>query len=223
MRINRYIASCTDYSRRSADELIKKSKVTVNEKPLNDLSYQVQDTDVIKINGEAIQLQHFVYYAVNKPAGYTSTTSDCHAEKLVTELVPSAPSVFPVGRLDKNSTGLIILTNDGAFSQQVQHPSFQHEKEYIVITNKVFHKSDKKSLENGIELEEGRAYFNNIKIINSHEIHVIVHQGWKRQIRRMFTEVGFGRIKLHRIRIQKLHLGNLKEGQYKVIRPEDVI
>ena len=223
MRINRYIASCTDYSRRGADELIKKSKVTVNDGILDDLSYQVKDTDTVKIDGEVIKPQRFVYYAVNKPAGYTSSTLDYNAEKLVTELVPNSPAVFPVGRLDKNSTGLIILTNDGAFSQKVQHPSFEHEKEYVVVTKKSFHKSDKETLEKGIELEEGRAYFDNIKIVNNHEVRVVMHQGWKRQIRRMFSEIGFDKIELHRVRIQKLDLGFLKQGQYKVIKPEDVI
>ncbi len=223
MRINRYIAFCTDYSRRGADELIKNSQVTVNDELLDDLSYQVKDSDTVKINGELIEPQHFVYYAVNKPVGYTSTTFDNHADKLVTELVPALPTVFPVGRLDKNSTGLIILTNDGEFSQKIQHPSFGHEKEYTIMTRKPFYKSDKEILKNGIKLEEGRAYFDDIKIVNNHEIRVVIHQGWKRQIRRMFSEIGFDRIELCRVRIQKLHLGNLKEGQYKIIRPEDVI
>ena len=109
------------------------------------------------------------------------------------------------------------------FSQKVQHPSFQHEKEYIIKFSKPFHKSDKEKLEKGIELEEGRAFFDNIKIINNHEVRITMHQGWKRQIRRMFSEIGFDNIELHRVRIQKLKLGLLKPGQYKVIKPEDVI
>ncbi len=223
MRINRYIAASTDLSRRQADEVIKENRATVNGKVLKDFSYQVNLEDTVTIDGEEIKPQHLVYYALNKPHGVTSSTADAHADTLVTDLVPDTPPVFPVGRLDLNSTGLIILTNDGAFAQKIQHPSFQHEKEYVVKLKESFHKSNKDKLEAGVELEEGVAKFDDIKIINNTEVSVTLHQGWKRQIRRMFEGIGFKRIELHRVRISKLKLGLLKLGQYKIIKPEDVI
>jgi len=223
MRINRYIAASTEFSRRQADDIIKQGRVLVNDKVLTDLSYQVSLTDLITINGEEIKPQHLVYYAINKPKSVTSSTADRHADILVTSLVPEIPPVFPVGRLDLDSTGLLILTNDGVFAQKIQHPSYQHEKEYIIKLAKPLSKSSKDKLIQGIELEEGLAKFDNINFTHNLAIRVTMHQGWNRQIRRMLAAVGCRQIELQRVRIGKLKLGLLKPGQYKVIKPAYVI
>lgn len=222
MRINRYIASCTDYSRRSADELIKAGRVQVNDVVSIDMSYQVQPKDVVSVDGTALIPQRLVYYVVNKPVGYVSTAKDKHAKKIITDLVPKRPPVFPVGRLDKDSRGLMLLTNDGDLAQQITHPTYAHQKEYHVDIDQKLTDAELVQLRSGVQLLEGLAMFDTITHIKNTKYSVVLHQGWNRQIRRMFGELGVDVLDLQRVRIAGVRLGGLPEGQYVQLSSEKI-
>ncbi|MEK7447662.1 MAG: pseudouridine synthase [Patescibacteria group bacterium] len=227
MRINKYIASCAGYSRRKSEELVLSGRIKINNEITRDLSTQVSESDKVYLDGKLITLQKFVYYALNKPVGYTTTTSDPHAKKLITELVPKDPPVFPVGRLDKNTSGLIFLTNDGDFAQKMTHPKYEKEKEYIVETNKPLSASSLESLREGIELDDGMTAPAKVtSLCHSREggnpdhknnlYSITIHEGKNRQIRRMVEKVGAKVMALKRIRIGDFELGDLKESEYQI-------
>lgn len=236
IRINKFLAASGFGSRRGVEELVNAKKVMINGK-IAKLSDRVDPKkDDVKVLGKAIKLEsEHIYYAVNKPVGYTSTVRDTYADKTVIDLVPKVPRVYPVGRLDKNSHGLIIITNDGDLAHRLTHPSFQHEKEYqieVQITNKKSPKNLKlriSKLRQGVRLEEGLAKFDKLETINISktedraEIKLTLHQGWKRQIRRMCEKVGLDVFDLKRTRIGKFKLDNLKEGEYKIISKSELI
>lgn len=236
MRINQYISRSTGYSRRKAEELILAEKVKVNDEMVRDLSTQIQSSDKVYLNGKLIKPQKFVYYALNKPVGYTTTTTDSHAEKLITELVPKDPPVFPVGRLDKETSGLIFITNDGDFAQKMTHPKYEKEKEYIVETDKPLSEKSLEKLRIGIKLDDGITAPAKVTPLLSfrptsrgdkrrnpfppdntpkNTYSIIIHEGRNRQIRRMIGAVGVKVTSLKRVRIGDFKLEDLKEGKYK--------
>ena len=154
MRINKFIAQSGYCSRRNADELIKNSKVYVNGTILLDLSYQVNDTDIVEVEGKEINLKEDkIYIALNKPIGYASTIKDKFADKKIVDLIKSDTRVYPVGRLDKDSHGLLILTNDGEFTYELTHPKFEHKKIYEVLVKGKPNKTEIKQLKDGILLD----------------------------------------------------------------------
>lgn len=236
IRINKFLAQTGIASRRAVDKLIEEKRVKI--KVGNDLVIaKVGDKidpskQTVLVNNKPIIIKEdLIYYAVNKPIGYTSSAREEYADKLVVDLVPSKPRVYPVGRLDKNSRGLIILTNDGDLANELTHPRFEHEKEYklkIKSTNEKL-KSKIFKLKKGVKLHEGLAKFDKFETLsvdenrNFSEIRVVLHQGWKRQIRRMCEKVGLEVVDLKRIRIGKLQLGDLEEGKYELIKKEDII
>lgn len=214
MRLNRYIASCTHYSRRQADQLIAERRVTVQEIIVVDFSYQVAAGDIVKIDGAVIAPARLVYYIVHKPMGYVSTTKKTQAKKIVTDLVPSMPPVFPVGRLDKDSRGLMILTNDGTVAHELMHPKFLHQKEYDVTYTAPITDKQINAMQTGIALTEGLAKADAIKRVTAHRIQITLHQGYNRQLRRMAAAVGNEVQDLCRIRIGGIQLGGLPPGKY---------
>ncbi len=233
IRINKFVSRSLGISRRAADKLISSGQVLANKEQVV-LGQIVDDTkDIIVVNGKTLkQKNDFVYYALYKPVDYVSTTDDRHAMKKVVDLVPSDPVVYPVGRLDKNSEGLMILTNDGEFANRITHPRYGHTKKYIVTLNskknvdehiqKIISKAYR-----GVRLTEGMAKFDDIKSISGSQLQFIVtiHQGWKRQIRRMFERMGYEVVKLKRISIGNLDLRelNLKNSKFVTIKPKDVV
>jgi len=207
-------------SRRAAEKLILNGRVKINGR-IAQVGDKVEvNKDEITVDNKEINLisLNLVYYLVHKPLGYTCTTQDKHAKKLITELVPTSPKVWPVGRLDKNSSGLIILTNDGDLTHQLTHPSFEHSKEYEVILNKNITPDFIAHMKKGVQLEEGRAQADKITKIDNKKFKLILHQGWKRQIRRMCLVLGYKVLELKRTSIGPIKLGNLKVGQYKKIK-----
>lgn len=242
IRLQKFLSQAGIASRRKSENLISSGKILINNK-IAILGDKIDPhIDVVKVDGEVIQSsQQLVYYAVNKPVEYTSSVRDVNAKKLVTELVHNEPKVWPVGRLDKDSTGLIILTNDGELTNKLTHPRYRHEKEYLIKCRmmnapledtrgrecKINDKINK--LKKGIILTEGIAHFDKLEIVDLDEkrniatIRVVLHQGWKRQIRRMCEKVGFYVVELKRTRIAKLELGNLEKGKYKVVNKSDII
>ncbi len=239
IRINKFLAHSGVCSRRQADFLISQNKIKINNKIAIIGDSVDTSVDEVFYNNQKIQInENMIYYAVHKPVNYTSTTYDKYAQKNVIDLVPKKPRVFPVGRLDKNSEGLIILTNDGDLTNILTHPKYNHEKEYLVKCKiQKFNQSISvetlkqklKKLTDGVNFEEGVAKIDRINLINFNfkkneiTLNIVMHQGLKRQIRRMCEKINFEVVLLKRVRVEKLKLGNLKSGDYKIINKDDII
>ena len=230
MRLQKYIASCTSYSRRKAEKLIEQGRVTVNDATIEEQGVTINSkTDRIKLDGKLLDTKkEILYIMLNKPAGYVSTKSDPHANKTVLDLVPHS-HLYPVGRLDKDTEGLLLLTNDGEFAYQVTHPKFEHEKEYEVLLQHPLSSKDIKTLEHGIALGDVKTSPCTIRTIATKKntprarCTITIHEGKNRQIRRMFEEIQNHVIYLKRIRIGNLFLGNLKKGDYKKLCKQEVL
>lgn len=229
MRINKYLASCGLGSRRSVEKLILSGKVSKNGQKILDLSETIAEGDEVKFEGKPVLPNPYVYYLLNKPPGYTSTVSDPHAKKQVVDLVPKEPKVFPVGRLDRDSEGLMILTNDGDFGQKLIHPSFDHEKEYLVEAEgpkKDFNLALDRAVrlfKCGLKIDAIRTKPAHIEVVGKTgrvvTFKIILKEGRKRQIRITLDRAGFCVTKLKRLRIQNWVLGDLPIGKYKEFTP----
>ncbi|MBT3413071.1 MAG: rRNA pseudouridine synthase [Candidatus Jacksonbacteria bacterium] len=232
-RLQKILAHAGVASRRKAEELIKAGNVAVNGTVHRDLGIKADRlTDVITVEGKKIVFEDLEYYIVNKPKGVVSTVTDPQKRTTVVSLVTSQSRLYPVGRLDAQSHGLIILTNDGEAANKLTHPKYEHEKEYRVRVHQ--RKGIDRSLndlvrylQNGVRLDEGMAKADSVKIeIKNSEksatILITLHQGWKRQIRRMVEKCGWYVGDLERIRIGNIELGDLKEGNSKKITLKDL-
>lgn len=229
MRINKYLASLGVASRRSVDQMIEKGKVHINSR-IAKLGDQIDpQKDLISVNGEKLEHrgQQKVYIALNKPAGYTSTAAKIKGEKNVLEFVRSKSRLYPVGRLDKDSTGLIILTNDGELAQKLTHPKFHIPKSYEVLILGNVNQTQLEMLSKGITLEDGKTAPADVKVIhkslpNNTLLEMTLYQGKKRQIRRMTAVLHLHVIDLKRISIGQVNIGNLKVGAYRNLTTEEV-
>jgi 23S rRNA pseudouridine2605 synthase len=221
MRINQYIARSGVTSRRKAEELIKAGQVTMNGKIITELGTEVSEKDVVTVNGKQIKPQEHKYYMLNKPNLYTTTKDDPYALHTIMELLPEDPSLFPVGRLDRETTGLIIITNDGDFGQRMIHPSQKIEKEYIVRTKMPITDDQIVMLKEGLELEDGIAKPKSITQMGKNEISLVIEMGRKRVVRRMVAAIGNKVTSLTRVRIGKLTL-DVAPGRYRELTPEEV-
>jgi len=234
-RLQKFISRCGITSRRKAESLIAQGRVSLNGEVVTQMGIRIDpDRDVVEVDGKKIiSPTNFTYYALNKPWGFISTMDDPHASRKVVDLVPGNPRVFPAGRLDRDSEGLMILTNDGDLMQKLTHPSFSHEKEYIVD---VFSKNrltinevaDKlKIIKGGMELDDGTTRPADVRLGevdgNLMRFRIIIKEGRKRQIRRMCSAVGLEVKRLIRIRIGNLRLGNLESGKYRRIDRELIL
>lgn len=237
-RLQKFLANSGVASRRKSEELISQGQVRVNGSIITKLGTKIDpNQDKIEVNGQKIiSNPEFVYYALNKPKGHTTTASDPHAKHNVLELVPPVPRVFPVGRLDKDTTGLLLLTNDGDLAYHLTHPKFIHEKEYLVkvrfqdksLSNPDNLKQSLHKLEKGIKLEEGitaPAKITNLQMLDNQTVsyHITIHEGRKRQIRRMNERIGLKVIELTRLRIAKLNLNNIPVGHYRQVAKEEIV
>ncbi|MFA6526361.1 MAG: pseudouridine synthase [Candidatus Buchananbacteria bacterium] len=225
MRLNKFIAQAGVCSRRKADELIENGQIKVNGKIVKELGTVIDEVkDDIYIGKRKLELaQQKVYFALNKPVNYITSATSAQG-KSVMELVKTIKErVFPVGRLDKDSRGLIILTDDGDFAYKLTQAKFECEKEYEVTLDRPLLDKDKRLFERGLELEGKKLH--PVKVIgqNGNKINLILKEGVNRQIRRMAEKQGYEVLDLKRVRIAKLKLGNLKEGGYIHIQPSDVM
>lgn len=226
MKLNVYLARCGVASRRKADELIKKGAVQVNGTKVAEPFVEVKDADCITVYGKTVSPAKYVYIALNKPAGYTCTVKDRFAEKKVTDLVPkSYGRIFPVGRLDKNSSGLLILTNDGEFANRITHPRYQVEKEYEVTVSPAFDNRDARVFREGITDEGERLRAASVKTLKMFQgrsvLSVVMKEGKKREVRRMFESLGYRIIELKRVRIGNIRLGRLHPGGYRMLTEKE--
>ncbi|MCU7613689.1 rRNA pseudouridine synthase [Chryseobacterium sp. GMJ5] len=227
IRLNKYIANSGICSRREADELITQGLVEVNGKVVNEMGYQVQKTDKVVFDGQNITPEKPVYVLLNKPKGYISTTKDDKARKTVMDLVANASPyrVFPVGRLDRSTTGVILLTNDGHMTKKLTHPSFDAKKIYHVTLDKKLTNEDMKLIVEGIRLEEGVATVDQISFIEGkprNEIGIEIHIGWNRVIRRIFQRLGYEVEALDRVMFAGLTKKNIKRGHWRILTDLEV-
>jgi pseudouridine synthase len=222
MRLNRFLARSGLASRRKAEEIILAGKVRLNGKPVDTLSTEVNpDKDTVEVGGEIVELPKFKYYALNKPAGYTCTRADVHAEHTVFELLPDDKSLFTVGRLDRETTGLLLITNDGNFAQNIIHPTNKIAKQYFIKLRKPHDKQQLENLMNGIALDDGGAKAKRVEAVSKTEIQMTIEMGRKRIVRRMVKAVGNEVDALERRSIGNIAL-DLKPGQYRDLTPNEV-
>jgi 23S rRNA pseudouridine2605 synthase len=230
MRINRFLAKCGLGSRRKCEQYIINGKIAINGKICTNLAYIVGKNDAITFEGKPIKVKKTeCYYKFYKPLGVVTSMSDDLQRKDITHFLKLnniKERVFPIGRLDSDSEGLIILTTDGKLAHRVAHPKYEIDKKYIVKIKGKLDKDKIYKLENGIALEEGITSKCKVSIIKESEktttLEIILHQGWKRQIRRMIEQVGSLVISLKRVSIGNINLGNLKEGEIQSISLEEI-
>lgn len=223
MRLNRFLAAAGLGSRRSCDELIASGSVFLNGQRVEKLATQVAPEDDVRVHGRPVHLARLVYLLLNKPRGYVVTRSDERGRRTVYDLIPPEFSpLFHVGRLDKDSEGLLLLTNDGDLSQRLTHPSHEIEKEYEVALDKRFDPAHSAKLLKGIYIEGGRGRFERVRILAPDCVKVVLRQGIKRQIRLMFYDLGYEVERLRRTRIGAITDLKMPIGSYRHLTPREV-
>lgn len=227
MRLNRFIAMSGVCSRREADQLIEAGEVTVNGVMVDQLGSKIHPaTDEVRLNGELLKGEKKVYILLNKPKGYVTTVEDPHADRTVIDLLKGEcrERVYPVGRLDKNTTGVLLLTNDGNLTKELTHPSFAKKKIYHVFLNKACTEPDLEKLVNGIELEDGPIHADEVSFVDDKglEVGVELHSGRNRIVRRMFEALGYEVVKLDRVYFAGLTKMGLRRGFWRYLTPREV-
>lgn len=223
MRINKYIAHSGYTSRRKADELIFKGKVKLNGQTIKEPGVQVHDNDVVEIDGKILSIEKKFYIKLYKPIGFITSNFDPYNEKDLNDLVDIDKRFFAAGRLDKDSEGLLIITNDGEFTNNLIHPKFKLDKEYIVKVDSRLSKNQENEFENGLDIGDGEKTSDaKIEYLGNNVYKVIIHQGYNRQIRRMFKVLGKKVNSLKRIKIGKISLSDLKEKEYRYFDSEEL-
>ncbi len=225
-RVQKFISSAGAASRRKAEEFIKSGQVFINGRKAKLGDKVDPEKDVVKIYGKVVKpAEQKIYVMLNKPKGVVVSKSDPRHRKTVFDLLPEElrTKVWNIGRLDFDTEGLIILTNDGDLTQQLAHPKYEHDKEYEVLTQEAPTESQLEALRSGVEIATGTTYPATVKT-RGDIIRIIIHEGKKRQIRRMFAAVDLTVKNLKRIRINKLLLpADLPLGQYKLIKKESIL
>lgn len=223
MRINKYIAHSGYTSRRKADELIFKGKVKLNGQTIKEPGIQVNDNDLVEIDGKILSIEKKFYIKLYKPIGFITSNFDPYNEKDLNDLVDIDKRFFAAGRLDKDSEGLLIITNDGEFTNNLIHPKFKLDKEYIVKVDSRLSKDQENEFENGLDIGNGEKTSDaRIEYLGNNIYKVIIHQGYNRQIRRMFKVLGKKVNSLKRIKIGKIYLSDLKEKEYRYFDSEEL-
>lgn len=224
-RLNKYIANAGICSRREADEYIRSGVVTVNGKAITEMGYQVKEGDVVKFSDRAIRPEKPLYILLNKPKDYITTTDDPDGRHIVTELVKVKERVFPVGRLDRNTTGVLLLTNDGDLAERLMHPKYEVPKVYLALLDKRFEKRHMEQLLEGVELEDGPITPDELAYVegDKKKIGVVIHSGRNRIVHRMFNHLGYNVEKLDRTSYAGLTKRDLKRSEWRMLTTEEVI
>lgn len=226
IRLNKYIAECGICSRRKADILIESGKVLVNDIVIKDLGVKIDDTkDQVKVDGKTISKESkYVYIMLNKPKGYVTTNSEQFGRKSVLDLIDTDYRIFPIGRLDMYTEGLLLLTNDGEFANKLMHPKNKVEKTYIANVKENITEEKIENLRNGVDIGGYITKPAKVRIISkdNNEIEIKISEGKNRQVRKMCEAVGLKVINLKRISIGKLNLGNLKIGKYRYLNNDEI-
>ncbi len=228
MRINKFIAQNTQYSRRKADELISNHLVFINGKLVQELGTIIDtENDRVEISGKPVVVKkEKIYLVLNKPKNYICTRSDEFKRKTIMELIPKGKNLKPVGRLDKDSEGLLLISNDGEFINKFTHPKFECEKEYFLIVKGELSTENKEKLEKGVKIDGRKTAPAQIKILKLAEgqtnLKIIIHEGRNRQIRKMFAQIDMPVKYLQRIRIGNIKLKSLKTGSHRVLTNQEL-
>lgn len=216
MRLQKFLSQAGICSRRKGEEYIREGRIRVNSRIVTELGTKVDiEKDRVEFDGRCVALKSEpVYIALNKPKGYVTSCSH-PGEKIVLDLIDISERVYPIGRLDKDSTGLLILTNDGSLHHRLLHPSFDHEKEYDVTVSRPISNGSLRTIAQGIPLMGTKTRPAKIRRISSSRFRIILKEGRNRQIRRMVRKVGNRVTELRRIRVSKVKLGSLAEGAWR--------
>jgi 23S rRNA pseudouridine2605 synthase len=222
MRLARYLAHCGVSSRRRAEELIASGKVSVGGTTVTDPARDVDESSGVEANGRPVTLEPREVWMVNKPAGVVSTVREPGRRQAVVELVASKRRLYPVGRLDADSTGLILLTNDGELANLLTHPRYGVKRSYRVRLRRAASESQIRRLRRGVELDDGLTAPAGVRPVSPRVLEVTIGEGRNRQVRRMIQAVGNEAVKLARIRFGSLDLGELPEGKARRLRHPEV-
>lgn len=227
-RLQKVIANAGIASRRKAEELIKEGRVTVNGVKVTELGTKVTNKDIIKVDGKQIEKEKKVYYLLNKPRGIITSVTDDKERKTVVDLIPCHERIYPVGRLDYDTTGVLLLTNDGEFANILMHPNDKVEKVYIVKVKGIIKGDAINTIKNGVTVD-GISYERaKVKLrktdykTNTSMLTVTIHEGRNHEVKKMFEAVGFPVLKLRREREFIFDLKGLKSGEYRKLTPKEV-
>jgi 23S rRNA pseudouridine2605 synthase len=227
IRLNRYIANSGVSSRREADELITMGLISVNGKVITELGYKVNPGDEVRYESKVLRAEKPVYVLMNKPKGYLTTTADPQERNTVMHLLGShiKERIYPVGRLDRNTTGLLLLTNDGDLADKLMHPSYNIKKIYKVELDRPFTKSDFQRVMEGVRLEEGVAMVDDLAIISEDNktVGIELHIGWNRVVRRIFESLEYTVVKLDRSVYAGLDKKDLGRGEWRFLKKEEIV
>ena len=223
MRLNRFLAAAGVGSRRYCDELIAAGRVRINGRPCTDFSAQPSTRDHVKVDGKLVHANQPLHIVINKPAGFVSTRSDPHARDTIFDFLPPKFSrLFNVGRLDAQSEGLLVLTNDGDLMQRLTHPRYKIDKEYELTLDRRWDPALAPKLLRGMILDGQRAKIARLQTLTPTRLRVVLRQGINRQIRRMFHEIGYEVKCLLRVRVGNLHLGDLSPGHWRPLTKSEL-
>jgi len=224
VRLAKYLASAGVASRRAAEEIVRAGRVTVGGEAVLDPARDVSTEDVVAVDGARVSAEpERVVYALNKPRGVVSTARDTHGRPTVVSLVPSRLRLYPVGRLDADGTGLILLTNDGELANRLMHPRYEVDKTYrVVVGGGPVGRRELESLRSGVKLEDGMTAPARVRRIAPDTLELTIHEGRNRQIKRMCEHVGHRVKSLQRIRFGALSLGDLRLGSYRRLTAAEV-
>ena len=227
-RIQKILANSGVASRRKSEELIKEGRVKVDGKVVTELGTKVSKKSIIEVDNVKISSEEKEYYLLNKPRGVVTTTSDEHGRKTVVSLIETDKRIYPVGRLDYDTTGALILTNDGEFANNITHPKNQIDKAYVAKINGILTIADIMALKKGVMLDDIKTSPAKVKIKkvdNKNKVSIVeitIHEGKNHQVKRMFEKLGYEVLKLKRERIAFLTLKGLSSGDYRSLTPKEV-
>lgn len=227
IRLNRFISNAGICSRRDADKLIAQGEVLVNGKLVTELGTKVRKSDVVVYKGKPLDVEKKIYLLLNKPRGYVTTLDDPHAEHTVMELISQAceERIYPVGRLDKETSGVLLFTNDGDLAKKLTHPSYEKKKIYHVFLTKEFSEEHLEQLRKGIDLEDGLIAADTINYadpVDRTQVGIEIHSGRNRIVRRIFEHLGYQVARLDRVVFAGLTKKNLPRGKWRFLTPREV-
>jgi 23S rRNA pseudouridine2605 synthase len=227
-RLQKIIAASGLTSRRKAEELIKDGKVKVNGKVITELGTKVNPSDTIEVNNKILEKEVKEYYLLNKPRGVITSTKDDKERKTVVDLIPTSARIYPVGRLDYDTTGALLLTNDGEFANIIMHPTSEIDKVYLAKLEGIIKGEQINLLKDGIMLDDVLVKASRVKLkkvnkeSNTCLVEITIHEGKNHQVKRMFEAVGYHVEKLTRKRVGIFDINNLKSGEYRKLTPKEV-
>lgn len=226
-RLQKYMARCGAASRRKSEELITAGRVMVNGQTVTELGIKVSENDEVMLDGKALLPEaRKVYIALNKPIGYVSTVKDEHGRKTLLDLVDVPERIYPIGRLDYDTSGLILLTNDGEIYNKVIHPRQEKNKVYIALIQGILSDKEIEAFENGLEIEgyvTAPAEIETRRILGRNaEVEITIHEGRNRQVRKMCKKIGHPVLTLKRVSVGSIEIGSLEEGKWRYLTEKEV-